>query len=178
MGAVDDATNYINSRFGSTYTAWLLLSADDKSRTLVSSSAFLDSLSWQGTATGVLNGNSTLLQWPRSGIDGVDSTTIPTAIVNASFELAVMIAADPDLVNKIDQSTNISSASGGGGVSVSYFAPTSVIVGTATLLPPLVQRLVGRYLATPSGDGSFGAAGKGCSAFSSSAQFNLIWPEE
>jgi hypothetical protein len=178
MSSLDDAKNYVGARFAPNYTAWLELSDDDKGRTLVSADDFIDSLAWQGTATGTLNGNPTSRQWPRSGIEGVDPTTIPNAIVEASFELAVMIAASPDLPNKLDQGSNISSASGGGGVSVSYFAPTSARTGTATLLPPIVQRKVGRYLAMPSDDGSFGSPGLKCSAFAARRQYSLGWPED
>lgn len=177
MGSLDDAKNYVGARFGPNYTAWLALSDDDKNRTLVSADDYIDSMAWQGTATGTLNGSPTSRAWPRSGIDGVDPTKVPDAIVEASFELAVMIAADPDLVNKLDQGSNISSASGGGGVSVSYFAPTSTASGTATLLPPLVQRKIGRYLATPDDAGSFGQSGLGCSAWARRRQYTLSEPE-
>lgn len=156
MAILDDATTYIADRFGPNYRAWEELETDDKSRTLVSSADIINRLPFQ---------------------DGVDPTTTPD-IINASFELAVQIAADPDLPNKIDQGSNISSVSGGGGVSVSYFSPTSAAIGTATVLPPVVQRMISKYLVLPDDAGSFGASGKGCSSFSSRAQYNLTWPED
>jgi len=156
MSTLDDASAYINDRFGPNYTAWLDLEDVDKSRTLTSANDIISRLPFA---------------------DGVDPLTTPD-IIAAGFELAVQINADPDLPNKIDQGTNISSVQGGGGVGVSYFAPTSAASGTATVLPVVVQRLVGKYLATPTEEGSFGQSGKGCSAFARHRQYNLAWPEE
>lgn len=182
MSTLDDAKNYVAARFGSTYRSWETLTDDDKNRTLVSATDYFNHLTWQGTPTGVIGSDPTTLSWPRSGVfvDGVeiDSTTIPVDIVAGSFELAVLIGTDPKLTNKLDQGSNIQSAQGGGGVGVTFFAPTSTATGTATLLPVIVQRLVGKYLETAASDGAFGAAGKTCSAFSRSRQYSLGWPED
>lgn len=156
MSTLSDATTYIADRFGPNYRSWEVLEDDDKSRTLTSASDIITRLPFA---------------------DGVDPTTTQD-IINAGFELAVQIAADPDLPNKIDQGSNISSVQGGGGVGVSYFAPTSAALGTATLLPVVVQRLLSKYLALPSEDGSFGAAGSTCSGWSRGRQYTLGWPED
>lgn len=183
MTALEDAQAYADSRFGPNYTSWLGLDPSDQQRTLNTSVAFLDLLAWEGTATGAPNSNG-FTSWPRSGviIDGVpvDSTSVPTDIVNASYELAVLIAADPDLPNKLDQGSNIQSVQGGGGVGVSYFVPTSAANGTATVLPVIVTRLVSKYLATPNGavEGGFGQPGRGCSELAWWRQFSLVRGEE
>lgn len=177
MTALTDAIAYVDSRFGPNYTSWLGLEPEDQQRTLNSAVAYLDGLAWQGTATGAAN-DLGLTEWPRSGIDGVSESTIPTGIMNGTYEMAVLIAADPDLPNKLDQGSNISSVQGGGGVGVSYFAQTSALLGTAPVLPVVVQRLVGRYLAIPEDDGSLGQAGLGCSAFAARRQYSLGWPED
>jgi hypothetical protein len=156
MSTLDDAATYIADRFGPNYRTWETLEDDDKSRTLVSANDIISRLPF---------------------IDGVDPTTNQD-IIDAGFELAVQINADPDLPNKLDQGSNIASVQGGGGVGVSYFAPTSAALGTATLLPVVVQRLVGRYLAMPDDPGSMGGSGKGFSAFARGRQFTLSWPEE
>lgn len=189
MGAVEDATNYIGQRFGPSYTAWLLLSTDDKSRTMVSATSYIDSLQWQGTPTGLVNGNVTFLQWPRSGIDGVDPLTVPTQIVNATFELAVLIAAAPDLVQNVDSGSNVQSM-GAGPASLSFFRPTFAANGSATVLPPLINRMIGQWLAG-SGAGLAGALITGINGRSdfgrgscvctgactcSSGVRNVIWP--
>ncbi|HEU4727677.1 MAG TPA: DnaT-like ssDNA-binding protein [Kofleriaceae bacterium] len=181
MGALENARAYIGATYGPTYAAWIALDDTTASQTLVAATRYIDRLAWKGTATGVLNGAPTFLQWPRSGvfIDGVaiDSTTVPTDITNACFELAVLILADPDLITRLEQGSNISSVGAGGGVSVSFFQQTSVRSGTATRLPYVVQQLVGKYLATPS-DASEGSAGVGncSSAFDSTSSFTLTRP--
>ena len=183
MTALDDARAYIGAAYGPTYTAWLTLSDDDASRTLVSATRYLDQQPWQGKATGIgEDGSPTTLQWPRSGVVvggvAIDSTTIPTEITEATFELAVMIAASPGLVNKLDQGSNVQAANAGGGTGVAFFAPTSARNGTATVLPPMIQRMVGKFLASATSSTSEGSAGVGiaCSSFSSDAAFTLARP--
>ena len=150
MTALADANTYVDSRFGPNYTSWLGLEPEDQQRTLNSAVGYIDSLAWQGTATGAAN-DLGFTSWPRSGIDGVSDATIPQQLLNATYELAILISTDPDLPNKLDQGSNISSVQGGGGVGVSYFRPTSAANGTATLLPVLVQRMIGQWLAGATG---------------------------
>lgn len=157
MAALDDARNYITARFGPQYTAWLALGDDDASRTLVSAADYIDSYAWQGTATGqvLVNGvlTPTTRQWPRTGVlvNGVqlDPTLIPQQIVNAQFELAVMLLQDPTLSNSVDSGSNVSSL-GAGPARLSFFRPTSVLDGNATVLPPLINRMIGQFLASAS----------------------------
>lgn len=183
MSAIDDANNYIGAAFGPTYSAWMVLSDDDKGRTLVSATRYLNELPWQGAPTGVLDSSATTLAWPRTGvlIDGapVDSTTIPNDIVQACFELAVLISAKPAVTSLLDQGSNIQSVGGGGAPSVSYFAPTSAARGTAPTLPVVVARLVSKYLATPgdAADGGSGTSGNTCSGYARARQFSLVFPE-
>lgn len=177
MGALEDAKTYISARFGPSYTAWLALTDDDKNRTLVSATSYIDSLQWQGTATGTVNGNVTFLQWPRSGIDGVDSTTVPTQIVNATFELAVLIAADPDLPQNADSGSNVQSM-GAGPAQMSFFRPTFAANGSASVLPPLINRMIGQWLAG-AGVALAGAKISGinaCSDFDRDDERSVIWP--
>lgn len=151
MPVLDDANNYINAQYGPTYSAWMLLSDDDKGRTLTTATRFLDSFQWQGTPTGIVGALPTSLQWPRTGVfvDGVelDPTTVPTQVVQACFELAVMIADDPSLPQNSDAGSNVQSM-GAGGANLSFFRPTSAAEGTAPRLPPLIDRLIGRFLAS------------------------------
>lgn len=176
------ATNYVGSMFSPQATSWLALTPDVQGRTLVTATRRLEAIAWDGAATGVLGSGPTGLAFPRTGLlrDGVavDSTTVPPEIVEGAIELAVAIAAKPALVNSVDQGSNVQSAQGGGGVGVTFFAPTSAATGSATVLPPQVQRLVGRFMATAGTDGSFGASGGSSSAFSRHRQFSLSWPEE
>lgn len=146
--------------------AWLALEPNTQARSLRTATRFLDRQTWDGTATGLVGADVTTLQFPRAGLlrEGVavDSTTVPFEISEAACELAVLVASDPAIINKVDQGSNISSVGGGGGVAVSFFAPTSAANGTATRLPLAVLRLIGCFLATPAGAGDV-LAQAGCS---------------
>jgi hypothetical protein len=176
------ARAYIGALFSPQAAAWLALSADDQGRTLVSATRYLDAQGWSGATTGLAGGIPTTLAFPRTGLvrNGapVDSPTVPPEVPEATCELAVAIAAKPGLVGQLDQGSNLKSVSGGGGVGASFFAPSSAALGTATVLPVQVQRLVGRFLAVPGADGSFGAGGGRESQFSRHRQFSLLWPED
>lgn len=165
-GGLAAATAYIGSRFRGAYATWrAIVDEDDKERTLVEATAYIDRLPWKGTANGA---GGTSLQWPRTGAtkaDGsaVDSTTVPDAIVDAVFELAAMIADDPDIVAQVDSSSNIKRVKAGS-AEVEYHNATSTRNGTATKLPYVIQQLVGPYLAASSvtASGGFGQAGSSC----------------
>jgi hypothetical protein len=183
MTALDDARQYIGQAFGSTYDSWMALADTPASKTLVSAARYLNALPWMGTATGVIGVDPTSLAWPRSGVfvDGieVDSLTIPPDVIKASYELAVLINADPSIVSTADQGSNIQSVGGGGAPTVSYFAPTSAAKGTASRYPYMILQLVGKYLQTPgaSAEGGLAAGGTSCSNYRQAAQFNLTFPE-
>ncbi len=184
MSSLDDARSYIQDRFGPTYAAWMQLDDTTANQTLVSAADYFHVLPWQGTATGTLNGQPTTFAWPRTGVfvDGVevDSTTVPSDVLDAWYQLAVLLFADPTLPGKLDQGSNVQSVGGGGVPSVSFFAPTSARQGTAPVVPVIVLRLVGKYLAAPSGvsEGGFGQAGRGRSEWSRERQFTLVRGEE
>jgi hypothetical protein len=184
-GGLTAAAVYIGDRLGKEYTAWRVLSTDDRGRTLVMATQFIDLQGWPGTRTGLAGGTPTTLQWPRSGVtlaDGtaVDSTIVPPEFVSATFELAVLIGSDPTVVAKVDQGSNIKAANAGGGVGVDYFNPTSAALGTAPRLPQVVAMLLGKFLATASSGaavGGFGQSGNSRSDFATCPQIDdRTWP--
>jgi len=183
-GGLDAARSYIGGIFAPAASAWLALLPDDQGRTLVTATRYLDEQPWDGAAIGTVGGAATTLQFPRTGLTrngvAVDVATVPPEVVQAAFELAVLISAKPAVVSSVDQGTNLKSVSGGGGVGASFFAPTSAALGTAPVMPVVVQRLVGRFLAAPGDDGAggFGSGGGTRSEFSRRRQFRLTWPEE
>jgi hypothetical protein len=139
------ATNYVTGRFGTTYTAWLALVSDDKGRTLVSATDFMDRLS---------------LKDPATGAAIAYSSTIP-AINNACCELAVLIADDPDVVAQFDAGSNIKKVNAGG-AGVEFFVPTSPSDGSGDKLPHVIQQLLSPYLsgnASVAVIGGYGQAG-------------------
>lgn len=182
-GGLPAAINYIGAKFGQTSLAWLGLSSDQQGQTLVTATRYIDEQPWDGDATGLVGTTPTTLQFPRLGLKrndiDVDSTTVPPEVVQAVFELSILIAQKPTIVDQVDQGSNIQSVGGGGAPSVSYFAQTSAARGTATVMPTVVQRLLGRFLATPAANLAGGAAGTGrtCSGYSQQRQYNLVLPE-
>lgn len=180
--SLEEARQYIGATYGPQYDNWMALDDTAASKTLVAATRYLTPLPWKGTATGILDGNPTELPWPRSGVivDGVeiDSLTIPEDVTKATFEMAVLILAKPSIVNQIDQGTNIKRVGGGGAPEVEFFAPTSVLRGTALKLPYVISQLIGKYLASPDADaGGFGQAGDSTSGFGSGDQFTLVLPQ-
>lgn len=130
-GSLAAAKTYIATKYGDTYAAWRALNAndDDRKRTLITAKAYIDSQVWQDAYAS------------DTARDAV------TAFVSASYELAVMILADPTVVTLADQGSNIQQVSASG-ASVTYFNSTTK---AAPKLPPVLMRLVGQYLAAASG---------------------------
>lgn len=155
-GTFDAAVDYNALNYGETYTAWSALSDDNKKRTLAAAVRYLNSQTWSEDA------------------DTFEERDAIEAFATAQYELAVLIASDASVVAALDSSTNIQSASAGG-ASVSFFAPTSVRAGTATRLPPVLQRLIGEYLGSTSVTviGGFGQAGDCESPFSECADYDV-----
>ena len=106
----------------------------------------LDRQTWQGTQ------NGGVLQWPRSGVvdqygNNVDPNSIPTDIINGSYELSAFLISDPALRDQITNAFNIASFSTGP-AHVSYFARQP-----AGRFPMVVQELVGPYLSRAGNQG-------------------------
>lgn len=139
---------------------------DKQKQCLGAATRMLDGLGWQGTAN---QAGGTTLAWPRANVtdeDGnaVDPATVPTGIVNGCFELAALIAANPTVQDQLDAGSNVASIGGGGAPEIRFFRPTSVQDGNAPVLPLVVLRLVGQYLASATAVGvgaSYGTSGDG-----------------
>lgn len=181
---VAGATNYLASQFGPNPARWLALTTNQQGQTLRQATLYIDQQAWEGRATGLSGADPTTLAFPRDGLtfngEPLSSTTVPPEVPQATAELAMVIAGSPDVTSKADQGNNISSVAAGGGVSVSYFSPTSARLGTATTMPTVVARLLSKFLATASSAGEGGEAGCGNSSsavFSSTTDFNLGLPQ-
>lgn len=116
-----------------TATAWEASDDTTQSKWLVAASRAFGRQVWKGEAVDVL-------PFPRTGIPGVDPTTIPPQIVTGTIELAKALAEGFDL--------NASSTAGGvrrqkaGSVEIEYFAGAA-LDGTRWPLP--VWELVGSF---------------------------------
>lgn len=170
LQAVDD---YLQAAIGDGADDWraliLAVNADQRSRILVAATRYIDSLAWQGVpTTPAVDG--TTLQWPRSKIvlgDGtvVDPNSVPSAIAQGVAELCALIADDSSVISQADAGSNIQSLQGGP-ARIQFFRPQSPQDGNATMLPTVLNRLVGRYLA--------GASAAIASALAGSARSNPV----
>ena len=140
-GTYAAAVDYGALMYGAQYVAWTALAADDRKKTLVAATRYLDSQAW---------------------LDDYDTFAERDAVAAfpiASFALAVLILSDATLPQNADQASNIASL-GAGSAQISFLNPTSVQAGTATKLPPILQRLVGEYLAAASASSAIAALGQ------------------
>lgn len=135
-GTYTASITYIAMLYGDAPDAWSALSVDNRKRTLATAVRYLNAQTW-ATACDTF----------------AERDAIP-AFASAQYELAVLIAADPGVVATADQGSNIASL-GAGSASVTYFSPTTK---NAATLPPVVQRLVGGYLAAATLAGADGGA--------------------
>lgn len=177
-GGLTALTDYLGASSTPGAAAWRALVADDQKRALVDATRYLDAQAWAGTANGT---GPTTLQWPRTGVtlaDGtaVDAASVPAPIVQAAFELAALIASDPETTLALDAGSNVRTLNAKG-TSIEFFSATSAKDGTATSMPVVVQRLVGKYLAIVNaalslgGGISFGTSGE--SRFATSQGYAL-----
>lgn len=145
LGTFDDGTAYIQSMYGETYDTWLALDSADSNklqkRTFAAANRFINQIEWNEDA------------------DTFEKRDAIQAFKDASYELAAMIAADPDVITLADQSNNIASL-GAGGAFINYANPTSVRAGSAKLLPPILMRLIGQYLGAGDTTGIDGGSGQ------------------
>lgn len=149
IGGLVEATAYIGASFGPAATKWRALSTDDKGRTLVASTRYLDALGLEDE-----NG------------DAIGHDTTIANVLAATFELAMLIAADPRIQAAADTGSNVKKLDADG-ASIEYFRPTSVALGTASRLPSIVQKLLADYLPSTEAAAGYGGSSYGTDADSS-----------
>lgn len=164
-GTFAAAGDFAATMFGATYTAWRALQPDDQKRTLIAATRYLDAMAWDPDTAPDFTTR-----------DAIAGTPIGP-FAQASYELAVLIADDPTVLQAQDQGTNVR-AVGAGSARVEFFNPTSPLFGTATVLPPVIERLVGQYLASASSTGGApDGQAAGCeSPFSAQSEYRRWWP--
>lgn len=135
------ATDYLSTMFGDSYTAWTDLEEADQKRTLVAATRYLDRQAW------------------TDDYDTFAERDALEAFQLASYELAALVAEDPAVIAVTDAGSNIKGV-GAGGAFVDYFNPTSTQFGSATKLPPILQDLIGQYLASSTALAAIGGDGQ------------------
>lgn len=81
--SVDDADTYFDGRLYA--DDWTSVSTGDQEKALVMARRVIDQQQFTGERTSA----DQLLAWPRTGISGVDSSTVPQDVVDAQCELAL-----------------------------------------------------------------------------------------
>lgn len=115
-------------------TGWDGATDDIKGRSLVSSTRWLDEANWLGEKTDSDQEHA----WPRSGITGVASDSLPSNLVAACNELAAQMVADPSLRTSLG--TPLPRSLRAGPASIDYFRPNDVFI--ATFFPAQIMSLV------------------------------------
>ncbi len=121
-GTEADADNYMKARWGS--ETWIDADAADKRQTLVSATRMIDRENWLGQRT--VSAQS--LEFPRTGLtdkDGnaVDSATVPLAVEEANYELALALLNDAAVQEADTTGSNVKRVKAGS-AEVQFFRPT------------------------------------------------------
>lgn len=147
---VADADEYFAAHIDA--AEWTASTTDGKKKLLVSATRLLDrAVRWSGTQTDPDTPQP--LQWPRDGATcrdtALDDGVTPDNLVLGSFELALALAKDPNLLTSTGTGTNIQTASAGA-ASVTYFRSTQGTLSDLRL-PINIWDLVGCYVEGSSG---------------------------
>lgn len=137
-------------------TAWRAASADDKTRALITMTAWLERLRWKGEKT-VSSQEGT---WPRATVvdqDGntLDSATIPEFLQEAEWEGAAALLADLSVLTSSQGSVKKITD---GDVAIEWGAPLG---GKPSKFPKIVKQLITFFLraqATSAAGAVFGQA--------------------
>lgn len=142
-GTEADANLYWSAGLGDSADAWAVNSTGDTHKqALVAATRLLDRMPWVGAPVGIPQ-IDVVLQWPRTGVDGVDSLTVPDLIIKGCYELAAALLLDSSLQTQSTTGSNVKRVVADT-VEVEFFSGTLGIDGP---LPKQVMDLVGKYLA-------------------------------
>ena len=164
---VATADTYLNADLALS-AGWSALSTDDKGRALVGATRVFDTLDWKGKKTS----DSQPIEWPRTGIDGVDPNVIPDDIIAGNVTYAAQIGADPTIVNNQNSGNNQKRAKAGS-AEIEYFSPSDK---NSPKLPVRVNDLVAKYFGS-SGSMSLYTGGN-CDQYfgTSNSKYDRSWP--
>jgi hypothetical protein len=165
--AVTDGTTWHTGRLGAGSAAWATATADNRAKSLVSASEWIDRA--VGTMfSGTPSSTSQSLEWPRdnatkSGEAVADGTT-PDDIAYAAFWLAGQLLVDPNLASSTGTGSNVKEAKAGSAL-VRFFSST-VNTSQDTRLPITAMDFLKPYF---SGAGTTYGAGVASGVTSASA---------
>jgi len=128
-------------------TTWVAKTTDQKNRALISSTRWIDSLSFYGDRCT----ETQALKWPRDNykVDGIElaCTLIPAGINTATFELARARADDTDAITGTTGTTGIYDEVELGDLRVKYnkTSQTSGVINNVFDVYPWLQSYLGPY---------------------------------
>lgn len=133
---------------GASAAAFRALTApDDQKRKLLAATRYVERKQWQGTANA---DGGTVLAFPRNDLTDAPTNAAQLALVEqAVFELAMLGTVDDSVFSTADTGSNVKSM-GAGKARMEFFSPTKPGKG-ATLLPTVIDELIGKWLAGGSG---------------------------
>jgi len=124
---------------------WVFVAPADKTRAMLSAFQLIERRLYTGSKTG---GASQEAQFPRSGLtdingDAVASDAVPQAVIDAQFEFALDISADPTIITKKTTGSTIKRVKGGP-AEVEFFGGSGTSKGTR--FPTIVEELLRPFL--------------------------------
>ena len=159
-GTYADSVIYVDAKVGDSYRAWEAETVPNRKRALLSAAAYLDRQDWIDT------------------FDTFAERDALQAFKDASYELAVLVVGDPEIVMLTDQGNNVARVYAGG-AGVDFANPTSARTGSAPLLPPVLMALIGAYLGgsdVSTAIGGIGSAGGSYNPLSDCADYDRREP--
>lgn len=154
---VNEADEYLNATISA--TVWRAETDEEqKARALISATRWIDTLEFIGEKSQP----DQALQWPRTGIEGVDEYIEPIEVDYATIELANMLLIDPALQTTLS-TVGISETKRlkAGSVEIEYFrGSTTLSSNLVTLLPfpKSILDILRPYLSGQLFAGGFGLA--------------------
>ena len=122
---------------------------DDRNRASVEVEHVLDRLLWAGTPTQSYP-DVQPLQWPRDGVTGVANGTTPTQVEQASYELAALVAEDPEALDVV--ASTVVKMVKAGTAEVEFFGPQTVGRFASRIMELLRPYLAGNAIASAAGE--------------------------
>lgn len=121
-GVSSEADDYMKARWGG--SPWFDADSEERNQTLVSATRMIDRENWLGQRTV----SSQALEFPRTGLtdkDGnpVDSATVPLAVEEANYELALALLNDAAVQEADTTGSNVKRAKAGS-AEVQFFRAT------------------------------------------------------
>jgi hypothetical protein len=128
----------------SNMAAWKAGTADQQAQWMVDAARMMNRQAWQGSTTAAYPSPQVLV-WPRTGLtyeDGsaVSSSSIPQRVIDASYELAGLIAENYGVVTQQSDS-QLAKRLKAGSAEIEYFRPV-----TGGRFPTTVMELIGFWL--------------------------------